>query len=68
MKHAMSSNVVTVVEFDIVTSKRAISKKSLETSVGIFRISVDLEGSNFGYRDLLASREAREILGTAFFM
>ena len=33
-------------------NKRTISKKSLETSVGIFQLSVDLEGSNFGYRYL----------------
>ena len=37
-----------------------MSKKSLETSVGIFLLSVDLLGPNFGHRDLLASREAMQ--------
>ena len=30
----------------------------------MFRLSVELEGSNFGYRELLASREAMQILRT----
>ena len=37
-----------------------MSKKSLETSVGIFLLSVDLLGPNFGHRDLLARREAMQ--------
>ena len=67
LMHSIYTSMMTVVENYGVADKRTISKKSLETSVGIFRLSVDLEGSNFGYRDLLASREAMQILSTAFF-